>query len=707
MSQATSTAGGGAADGPSYSDDVDPQLVENGRLSLALLLVATLFLFSVDVFFGDGIIERLWPVHATRFVVFGVSLLILSRRLTQSQLVALGVFNVSTVTLAAGAMAAITGELTTAALISVATIMGASALIPWGTRAQSVAVAVAAAGLLVAEGVWVSAGGEFLSPRAHIMLVIAMTVSVYFADQLDQARQALRAREASEREMVAELRRSNKQLEVAQRINRVGSWEWLAAEQSTRWSPEHFRIFGMDPETSEPASMEFLAGLRTEDRARILDLCQRAVTEDGTAEVDVAYRRGDEDRVLRIAAGRLFDDDGELVGIGGTSQDVTEQRRFENTLRESEARFRNMANTAPVLLWMTDRQGRLNFCNRAWLDFVGQTLESELAGAWYDPVHPDDRDAALGAFRDAHEAGREYDYEYRMRASDGEYRWLHARAVPRFADGDEIQGYIGSAVDVTQHRAAERTMREINEELERRVQARTAEYEAANRELESFAYSVSHDLRTPLRTLDGYSQILLDEHAAGLDDIGRNSLERIRAASQRMGRLIDDLLTLSRVSRSTVNRVAVDLSALARDVWEDVRGEYSGHSVDLRIRATPVASGDPNLLQLVLQNLLDNALKYTRGVDDAWVEFTTEPSEQGHAVYVVRDNGVGFSMEYQKKLFVPFERLHGPGEFEGTGIGLATVDRIVRLHGGRVWADGEVGKGATFRFSLEGGDASA
>ena len=239
----------------------------------------------------------------------------------------------------------------------------------------------------------------------------------------------------------------------------------------------------------------------------------------------------------------------------------------------------------------------------------------------------------------------------------------------------------------------------LNRDLDRRVRERTAELEAANRELESFAYSVSHDLRAPLRAIDGFSQALVEDYSSRLDQAGLDYLQRVSNAAQRMALLIDDLLELSRVTRAGMRREPVDLSAMARDVAAGIRQNRPQREVSLSIAEGLSVRGDPSLLSLALQNLLDNAFKFSSTKPLARIELG-KMERDGETVYFVRDDGVGFDMAYVGKLFTPFQRLHSRQEFPGTGIGLATVQRIIHRHGGRVWAEGELDRGATFYFTL-------
>jgi len=397
---------------------------------------------------------------------------------------------------------------------------------------------------------------------------------------------------------------------------------------------------------------------------------------------------------------------GEYLGRRSSNRDITDRKRSEEALRVAHARRQELefiVNHSPAVVWLWR-------ATEGWpveyvsdnLEVYGYTPDDFTSGriAFASIVHPDDIIRVGEEVTQYTREGRtEFSQEYRMLTKSGEIRWIDDRTWIRRGPDGAVTHYQGISIDITERRRAEEEVRKLNADLERRVRERTAQLEAINRELESFSYSVSHDLRAPLRTIDGFCEILLEDYQTKLDDRGKDYLERVRHASQQMARLIDDLLKLSRVIRSEFRYEMVDLSALVRDVAETYRQNNIQHEVDLVIREGVKVWGDVNLLRIAVTNLLDNAWKFTGRIADPRIEFGTAIMD-GENVYYIRDNGAGFDMAYADKLFGAFQRLHSTDEFPGTGIGLATVKRIINRHGGRVWAESEMQKGATFYFTL-------
>jgi PAS domain S-box-containing protein len=352
-----------------------------------------------------------------------------------------------------------------------------------------------------------------------------------------------------------------------------------------------------------------------------------------------------------------------------------------------------------VLLWMSNTDALCTFVNQGWLDFRGRSLEMEWGNGWAEGVHPEDFQHCMSVYMSAFVERRPFRMEYRLLRADGAYRWILDAGRPRFGLDGAFAGYIGSCIDITDLKETDAALRQLNDELEKRVDLRTTELQHANAELESFVYSVSHDLRAPLRAIDGFSAILQEAEGRALRKESRDSLDRIRGASGRMAELIDGLLNLSRTTQGTLRVEPVDVTDLAASVADELRNSESGREVECVIAPRLRARADAALLRSVLRNLLGNAWKYTGKTLRARIAVGQE-IQAGKPVFFVRDNGVGFDMQHAGKHFSPFERLHDTGEFEGVGIGLATVARIVHRHGGRVWARAERGNGATFYFTL-------
>jgi len=316
---------------------------------------------------------------------------------------------------------------------------------------------------------------------------------------------------------------------------------------------------------------------------------------------------------------------------------------------------------------------------------------------WNDSIHTEDIPKVKRAIHSS-ESAEPFAVEYRIKDAQGQWHWFLDRSTEVSAANGEslIEGLV---TDITERRNIEERTRQINVELERQVSKRTQELQAANSELESFSYSVSHDLRAPLRSIEGFSSLLEKEYGEKLDERGRDYFRRVRGGATRMGRLIEDLLNLSRISRQEMHRGQVNLSALAQEAADELQAAEPERRVEWVIAPDISTEGDSGLLRIALENLIGNAWKYSSKRESARIEFGVG-QWNGTSAFFVRDNGDGFDMAYADKLFGAFQRLHTPEEFPGTGIGLATVKRIIHRHDGEVGAESRVHEGATFYFTL-------
>ena len=364
----------------------------------------------------------------------------------------------------------------------------------------------------------------------------------------------------------------------------------------------------------------------------------------------------------------------------------------DTALKESADRFRTMAEAAPVMIWTSSADGNWDYVNRAWIEFTGHNLDEDLGGNWQKNIHPQDLTQTAESYHKAFVAGAPFDAEFRMLRKDRAYRDIHAHGVPRLDGEGRVQGYIGTCLDITE-------VKQAQTELEKRVIDRTAELAETNRELESFTYSVSHDLRAPLRHINAYAQILQEECGGHLAPDAQKYLTRIRQGTRNMGMLVDDLLNLARVGRQELAVQSCDLDSVLEEVVNEIASDVSDRHIEWKINRLGRAECDIGLMKQVFTNLISNAVKYTRPRDPAQIEVGRK-AIGSEDVFFVSDNGVGFNMKYAAKLFGVFQRLHRAEDFEGTGVGLATVERIIRKHGGRIWAEAELDKGATFYFTL-------
>jgi PAS domain S-box-containing protein len=384
--------------------------------------------------------------------------------------------------------------------------------------------------------------------------------------------------------------------------------------------------------------------------------------------------------------------------------DLTPQRQVEATAavdREWKNRYEAVVRASGHLLY--DWNPRTN--EVLFGGDVERTLGyalSEMTGGlrqWEKLVHPDDLPAFRAECERVVASKRPFKLEYRVLHRDGGELVFQDNGFPLIHPAGHITSIVGFRMDVTARKRDEERIRQMNSELERRVLERTSELQFANKEMEAFCYSISHDLRAPLRSIHGYSEIVLQEYTGKLDARGQEYLQRACDSASRMNQLLDDLLRLSVISRGELQREQTDLGELARQIVSGLKSSEPSRALKFKLGRGLIASGDSRLLQIALVNLLNNAWKFTGRKAEGFIEFGCK-SQDGERVFFVRDNGEGFEMEWKHRLFGVFERLHSARDFPGTGIGLAIVQRIVQRHGGRIWAEGKCNEGATFYFTL-------
>ena len=467
------------------------------------------------------------------------------------------------------------------------------------------------------------------------------------------------------------------------------------AGRITGWNQGATEILGYSKTEASSHGLALIVGGEAEAGNRPAKMLEGAATRGLWEEERWVVERGGQRRWAALSLTPLAD--GGDAGFALVLRDLTATRaaRHEST-RMWEVSFEMLATLR--------FDGYFHRVNPHWEEVLGWTSDELLARPSLDFVHPDDRDRTAEEGRRLARGSHEtVSFENRYRCRDGSYRWLLWNSK---ASAEDNLIY-AAARDITVRKeqedalgAQDAQLRAQAADLEQRVEGRTKELAGANKELEAFSYSIAHDLRAPLRAIDGYSHAILEDYAEDLPAEAQADLARVRKASQRMSTLIDELLGLSRITRRELLSAPVDLSALASEITADLQLDDTSRDVRVEIEGGLDVTGDPELLRLVLQNLLENAWKFTAQTEHASVELGRVGVANGHSTFAVRDNGAGFDMRYADKLFRPFERLHRHEEFSGTGVGLTTVARVLNRHGGKIWAESTPGEGASFFFDL-------
>jgi PAS domain S-box-containing protein len=506
------------------------------------------------------------------------------------------------------------------------------------------------------------------------------------------------ARALAERDgLLDSLRQSEALLNTTQRLTKIGGWEWDVQKQTMFWTEETYRIHDLAPGEIKPGLPEHIAKslecYDPPDRPVILAAFQRCADEGRPYDMEFPFTTTKGRRLWIRTTAQPMKADNKVIRVVGSIMDITERKRAEEALRSSKRTLASLMSNLPGVVYRcrNDKQWTVEFisegCKRLtgylFADLVGNSRRS-LA----DLIHPDDRQRIWDEVQPALDEERPFELTYRILTASGREKWVWEKGMGIYDSKGRLEALEGFITDISESKLAEEQLQLSRDQLA-----------ATNRELEAFAYSVSHDLQAPLRHIEGFSRLLLDDFSQKLEDEGREYLNRMMEAAGRMSLLINDLLKLSRSTRGELSRKKVDLGKIASEIAQRLTKEEPDRTVNINIHHDLKVHADPGMMQVVLENLIGNAWKFTARKRSAEIEIGSVEID-GRRAFFVRDNGAGFNASDSKKLFVPFQRLHSEKEFPGTGIGLATVQRIIHRHGGRVWAEGRKGKGATVFFTL-------
>ncbi len=528
-------------------------------------------------------------------------------------------------------------------------------------------------------------------------------------------------RDITERKRAEEkLKISEERLRMTLEATQIGIWDWDVANDRYYASPIYYTMLGYEPKEGPADRDEWVQRVHPDDKEAVLEQVDKVLSRtcnEYSYEARFRHADGSYRWQWALGYGAHYDKNENLTRMLGLRIDIDKRKRMEDELaayrehleelvrertaelEEARNKARQYLDIAGVILVAIDTHRRVTLINQKGCEVL-QSSSAEIIGKdWFETFVPANvrQDVIQGFGRLMAGELEPVEYMENPVLTRGGQERLVAWHNVLLRDGEgQITGTLSSGEDITERRRAEKQIINLNQDLQKRADA----LEAANKELDAFAYSVSHDLRAPLRHIDGFLELLQKKAGTALDERSRHYMDTISEAAQKMGLLIDDLLSFSRMGRQAMSLRQVELGNLVREVIRELEPDAAGRDVVWRIGDLPAVDGDASMLRIVLGNLIANALKFTRLRQQAQIEIGSLPGQPSEAVIFVRDNGVGFEMAYADKLFGVFQRLHRADEFEGTGIGLASVRRIIARHGGRTWAQGELDQGAAFFFSL-------
>lgn len=460
-------------------------------------------------------------------------------------------------------------------------------------------------------------------------------------------------------------------------------WDWTDVTRDEEWwSPRFYELLGYAQGEIMPSQTTYRTKLiHPDDLDRTAQVVNDCIENDIPLDLEFRFKTKENGYKWFRAKGNVIrDPNGGPARMTGSFADIHEEKLVAEALRESEERFRVLADSAPALIWISGEDGLCNHFNQRWTDFTGRSLEEELGEGWKVSVHPDDLETIERLVGEAFEQQKPFEITFRLKRHDGQYRWILDTGVPRFDSLKQFQGFIGSGIDITEQK-------EIQQELQ-----------AMNKELEQFVYVASHDLQEPLRTVTSLIGILHDHHGEDLSESGKRSMRYIKEAAGRMSDLIKGLLDYSRIGR---NRALskIDCQAVVTNIQADLQSSIEESGTVMQVGNLPTVNGYETELRLLFQNLISNAIKFRKKEEPLQVQISANMRGDNWE-FSISDNGIGIAPEHQTRIFEIFQRLHTRSEYEGTGIGLSHCNKIVELHRGTLSVKSTLGEGSTFHFTI-------
>jgi len=463
-------------------------------------------------------------------------------------------------------------------------------------------------------------------------------------------------------------------------------------EQITGYPPDHF---------TNDNNCRYFKLIHPEDRKHVQQSIQTAVKENASWQLEYRlFHKNNSVRWVYEKGNTVYIEEVGKYFCDGFILDITGRKNIEEQLRIREEAFRGSFENAAIGMAISDANGKIQKVNNSLCKILGYSRRELVNQNFINLTHPQRlRDKLRNIIKLMQGEIDYFHSEEKYTHKKGHDIWcILSVSVVRDKSGAPLN-FIGQMTDITDKKNAELQLETLNLDLEKTIKERTKQLQLANKELETFSYSVSHDLRAPLRAIDGFSQAVLEDYSDKLDDTGRNYLTRVRTASQKLSKLIDEFLELARVSRVDIEPIKIDLSKIAKKITAMLEAGGPKRNAEIIIQEGMHTNADYQQMKIVLQNLLDNAWKYTSKNELTVIEFGCY-QKNGHCVYFVKDNGAGFNMKYSDKLFLPFQRLHNNKDFPGSGVGLATVKRIIGRHNGEIWAESEENNGSAFYFTI-------